>query len=159
VIGINSQIQSTSGGGEGVGFAVSTDTIKYALSQLRASGKVRYGYVGVSTQTVYPQLADEYDLPVEQGAMVAEVVDGAPADKAGLKGGGKEERFQATLVKPGGDVIVAVNGRKVVSSDDFSARIARFRPGETVTLTIYRGDDRRDVKVKLSERPSELPDN
>ena len=159
VIGINSQIESSGGGGEGVGFAVSIDTIKNSLAQLRANGKAGYGYVGVSTQTVYPQLAEKFNLPVKQGALVAEVVDGAPADKAGLKGGGKEQRFQSSLVKPGGDVIVAIDGRKVGSSDDFSAQIARLRPGKTVKLTIYRDGRKRDVEVKLSERPSELPDN
>jgi len=159
VIGINSQIESSSGGGEGVGFAVSVDTIEQSLAQLRKNGKANYGYVGLSTQSLYPQLANKLKLPVKQGALVADVVSDGPADKAGIKGGGKEQRFQASLVKPGGDVIVAVNGKKVTRDDDFTSQISRFRPGQTVTLELYRDDKKRDVKVKLGERPTEVPDN
>ena len=159
VIGINSQIESSGGGGEGVGFAVSIDTIKNSLAQLRENGKAGYGYVGVSTQNVYPQLADKFKLPVKRGALIASVVDGAPGEKAGIKGGGKEQRFQATLVKPGGDLVVAINGKKVSSADDFSAQIARLRPGQTATLTLYRDGAKKTVKVKLGERPSEVPNN
>ena len=108
VLGINSQIRSSSGGSEGVGFAVPIDTVRRSLAQLRADGQARYGYVGVSSQALYPQLAEKLKLPVQQGALVAAVAKGGPADKAGIKGGGKEIRFQATIVRPGGDVITRV---------------------------------------------------
>ena len=70
----------------------------------------------------------------------------------------KEIRFQATLVKPGGDVITAIAGRKVTRRHDLSELISRFRPGETVTVDVLRGSDRRQVRVKLGERPSDLPE-
>lgn len=158
VIGINSQIDSSGGGGEGVGFAVSIDTIRRSLAQLRAKGKVEYGYVGLSTRALYPQLARKLDLPVEQGALVIDVIGDGPASKAGIKGGGKETRFQTTLIKPGGDVITAINGRKITQADDFSSQVARYRPGQEVTLDVYRGKDKRKVRVVLDERPAEVPD-
>ncbi len=157
VIGINSQIESSSGGGEGVGFAVSVDNIKRSLAQLRADGKARYGYIGLSTQRLYPQLAKKLKLPVEQGALVAEVVDDGPAAKAGIKGGDKEIRFQASLIRPGGDVVTAVNGKKVTRADDFSSQISRLKPGRKVKLTIYRDGKKREIEVTLGERPAEVP--
>jgi S1-C subfamily serine protease len=156
VIGINSQIKSSGGGGEGVGFAVGVDSVKRSLAQLRSSGKVRYAFIGVTSQPLYPQLARRLKLPVDEGALVAEVVKGGPADRAGIKGGGKEIRFQATLVKPGGDAITKVNGRKVTTKHDLSELITRYRAGDTVTLEVYRGGDRRDVSVKLAERPENV---
>jgi S1-C subfamily serine protease len=156
VIGINSQIKSSGGGGEGVGFAVGVDSVKRSLAQLRSSGKVRYAFIGVTSQPLYPQLARRLKLPVDEGALVAEVVKGGPADRAGIKGGGKEIRFQATLVKPGGDAITKVNGRKVTTKHYLSELITRYRAGDTVTLEVYRGGDRRDVSVKLAERPENV---
>jgi S1-C subfamily serine protease len=157
VIGINSQIRSSSGGSEGVGFAVPVDTVRRSLDQLRESGKVRYGYIGVSSQPLYPQLARRLDLPVDAGALVAEVVDGGPAARAGLRGGGEEIRFQATLVKPGGDLITKVEGESITTERDLSELISQYRPGEQVTLEVYRGKDRREVNLKLGERPGEIP--
>jgi S1-C subfamily serine protease len=157
VIGINSQIRSTSGGGEGVGFAVPADTARRSIDELRSNGEVRYAYLGVSSQPLYPQLAKRLKLPVARGALVAQAVQGGPAAKAGIKGGGKEIRFQLTLVKPGGDVITKVDGQPVTPQRDIADLIAAKKPGDTVTLDVYRGKDHRRVKVKLGERPSNLP--
>jgi S1-C subfamily serine protease len=157
VIGINSQIRTSSGGSEGVGFAVPVDTVRRSLAQLRSSGEAHYGFIGVSAQPLYPQLAKRLGIPVGHGALVAEVVDGGPADKAGVKGGGKEIRFQATLVKPGGDVITKVNGLPITQHRDLSDLISRFRPGQSVKLEVYRGERRRTVELELGERPTKLP--
>jgi S1-C subfamily serine protease len=157
VIGINSQIRSASGGSEGVGFAVPSDTVKRSIDQLRSDGKVKYAYLGVSSQSLYPQLAKRLKLAVTRGALVAEAVEDGPAAKAGIKGGGKEIRFQITPVKLGGDVITKVNGEPVTPQNDIADLIAGLSPGETVTLDVYRGKDHRKVKVKLTERPSDLP--
>jgi S1-C subfamily serine protease len=156
VIGINARIRSSSGGGEGVGFAVAVDTARRSLRQLRADGKVEYGFIGVSSQSLWPQLAERLNLPVKEGALVADVVKNGPAAKAGIKGGRREIRFQATLVKPGGDVITRVNGKRVTAEQDIGELISGYRPGDTVTLEIYRGRDRREVRVTLGQRPSRL---
>jgi S1-C subfamily serine protease len=158
VIGIITRIRSSgSGGGNvGVGFAVSVDTVDRSLDQIRSGGEVRYAYIGISSQPLYPQLADKLGLPVDRGALIADVVNGGPADKAGLKGGGKEIRFQSSLVKIGGDVITKVNGKRIGPGNDFSSLITRSRPGDRITLEIYRGGDRRTAEVTLTERPNSL---
>jgi S1-C subfamily serine protease len=156
VIGINSQIRSSGGGSVGVGFAVSVDTIRKSIDEIRADGKVRYAYIGISSQPLYPQLAEKLGLPVHDGALVAEVVDGGPADKAGLNGGDRETRFQASVVKVGGDVITKINGRPITRTDDFSEQITRYEPGDKITLEIYRGGERRTAEVTLGERPASV---
>ena len=156
VIGINSQIRSSGGGSVGVGFAVSIDTIRNSIEQIRKDGRARYAYIGITSQPLYPQLAAKVGLPVRDGALISDVVNGGPADKAGIKGGGKEIRFQASLVKIGGDVITKVNGKPITRTDDFSEQITRYHPGDHVTLEIYRGGAKRTAEVTLSERPNSV---
>ncbi|PWU20794.1 MAG: peptidase S1 [Candidatus Rokuibacteriota bacterium] len=156
VIGINSQIRSSGGGSVGVGFAISVDSIRNSIEQIRKDGKASYAYIGITSQPLYPQLASKLGVPVRDGALVADVVSGGPADKAGIKGGSKEIRFQASLVKIGGDVITKVNGRPITRTDDFSKQITRYHPGDHVTLEIYRGGSRRTADVTLGERPNSV---
>jgi S1-C subfamily serine protease len=153
VIGINSQIDSSSGGGSGVGFAVPVDTVKRSLAQLRASGHVRYAYLGVSTAGVFPQLAKRYHLPVTQGAYVQNVSHGGPAAAAGIRGGDRTVTFQARPYRVGGDIITAVGGVQVHRDSDLAQLVTRFVPGQHVTLTIWHGAHRRMVQVKLGTRP------
>src|SRR3954447_20673843 len=86
VIGINSQIRSTSGGGEGVGFAIPVETVKHSLDQLRAKGRVDYAYLGISSVTLYPQLAERLKIDALSGALIDGVEKDGPADEAGLVG-------------------------------------------------------------------------
>ncbi len=153
VLGINSQIQSSSGGGEGVGYAVPIDTVRRTLDALRADGKVAYAYLGVATQRVYPQLARRFRLPVSGGAWVQEVVDGGPADDSGLRAGDKRQTFQAQRFVVGGDVITAVNGRKLVDESALGVALLDKKPGEQITLRVYRDGEPRDVRVRLGSRP------
>ena len=158
VLGINSQIKSSSGGGEGVGFAVPVDTVRRSLDSLRETGKVAYGFVGVSASPLYPQLARRLGLPVERGAMVASVEKGSPADKAGLSAGKGKIQFQGQRDIPrGGDVIVAVDGKPLTQKVDLPDLIGQKGPGQTVELEVVRGKKRRTVEVKLAPRPSTPP--
>jgi S1-C subfamily serine protease len=157
VLGINAQIQTTTGEGSGVGFAVSVDTVKRSLGQLRAGGRARYAFLGVATSPVYPQLAERFDLPVEHGAWVQEVTQGGPADRAGLRGGRDEARFQDRTYAAGGDVIVAIDGRPVREENDVATALTRFSPGDEVSLQVMRGDRRQTLRVKLGERPLDAP--
>jgi S1-C subfamily serine protease len=157
VVGINSQIRSASGGSEGVGFAVPSDTVRRSIAQLREDGEAEYAFLGVSSQPLYPQLADRLKLPVDTGALVIGTVKGGPAEKAGIKPGDKEIRFQTTVFKEGGDVITKVNGRAVTAKHDVAELIAPLHPGAFVTLEVYRGSTRRNVKVQLTKRPDDLP--
>ena len=157
VLGINAQIQTTTGEGSGVGFAVSVDTVKRSLAQLRRSGEVRYAYLGVSTTPVYPQLAEQFDLPVEDGAWLQQVTPGGPADDAGLEGGDRQERFQDRTYQSGGDVIVSVAGTRLHDDSDLSEVVSRLRPGQRVRVEIIRDGDRRTVQVRLGQRPLDAP--
>ena len=100
VLGINSQIKSASGGGEGVGFAVPVDTVRRSLRELRRDGSVSYGYLGVTSQPLYPQLARRLKLPVTPGALVVDVQNGSPADDAGLDNGTDTIDFQGQPASP-----------------------------------------------------------
>jgi S1-C subfamily serine protease len=153
VVGINQQIKTTSGGGEGVGFAVPVDAVKRSLDMLRDGGEARYAYLGVSSVGLFPQLVDRFNLDVQKGAWVQEVSSGGPADDAGIRGGGSPVVFQATEYQPGGDVITKVDGQPVDDSADLASRIAAFEPGREVPLEIHRNGETREIKVRLAERP------
>jgi S1-C subfamily serine protease len=153
VVGINQQIKTNSGGGEGVGFAVPSNVVRRSLDKLRADGKVPYAYLGVSSVELYPQLVDRFGLDVDHGAWVQDVVANGPAARAGIRGGGQETRFQASTFRPGGDVITKVGGTPVQHADDLSEVISTYDPGQDVKLEIHRGGQTKTVTVKLGERP------
>lgn len=157
VLGINSQIRSTSGGGEGVGFAVPIDVARRSLDALRRGGTVPYAYVGVSSIPVFPQLAGHFKLPTKRGAWIQSITSGSPAAKAGLRAGGRSARFQAEQYKLGGDIIVAVNGKPIRLATDLGDRVTALKPGSRARLTIYRGQTRRTVTVTLGQRPLNVP--
>jgi S1-C subfamily serine protease len=158
VLGINAQIKTDSGGGEGVGFAVPVDAVRRSVGELRKSGEVRYGFLGVTTQPLYPQLADRLGVPIDSGALVMKVEDGSPADKAGLSAGGKKITFQsASDIPEKGDVIASVDGHRLTRHADLSDVVSRRSPGEKVELEVYRGGDKRTVGVTLGTRPNRPP--
>ncbi|HEY7455922.1 MAG TPA: trypsin-like peptidase domain-containing protein [Solirubrobacterales bacterium] len=160
VIGINQQIETSSGANDGVGFAVPISAIERSLAQLRRRGRAEYAYIGVSSQALYPQLARKLGLDADHGGLLAEVVPGGPADAAGLRGGEEKLRFQGIPYETGGDTILAVDGRKVVEPDDLARYISSSRPGDEVTLEILHANgDREKVKVTLSKRPVAEPES
>jgi len=157
VLGINEQIETNSGSNSGVGFAVPVSAIKRSIAQLEAKGSAEYAYIGVSSQALYPQLAEKLGLDTTFGGLLAEVVPGGPAEKAGLRGGDKELKFQAGQYSTGGDVILQVDGKDVVRPDDLARLVAAKKPGETVTLTILRDGEKKQVKLTLGKRPDSVP--
>ncbi len=153
VLGINEQIETNSGSNSGVGFAVPVSAIKRSIAQLEESGSAEYAYIGVSSQALYPQLAAKLGLGTTFGGLLAEVVPGGPADKAGLEGGNKKLRFQAGEYRVGGDVILQVDGHNVVRPDDLARFIAFRKPGEKVTLTVLHNGAKEQVEITLGKRP------
>jgi S1-C subfamily serine protease len=154
VIGINAQIQSTTGNAEGVGFAIPIDLARRALDQLLRTGRVRYAYIGVSTQDVTPGIARRFSLGAERGALVTQVEEGSPAAAAGVRGGTRTEAFNGKDVTLGGDLIVAIGGSKIESADDVSRLVTTdLAPGQTVTFTVVRGTKRVKLDVTLADRP------
>jgi S1-C subfamily serine protease len=153
VIGVDQQINTTSGGNEGVGFAVPVALVARSIDQLRSNGTVKYAYIGVTTQSLYPQLADRLGLESDTGALVTEVRDESPAADAGLEAGKQEIQFQGLRASTGGDVIVAVDGDEIVGETDLPRLIAQHSPGDTVTVEVIRDGESRSLDVKLGERP------
>jgi 2-alkenal reductase len=154
VIGINAQIRSRSGGGEGVGFAVPVDAVRRSLRELRHNGRVHYGYLGVGTQVLYPQLAERLDLNVGAGALVQEVEEDSPAEDAGIEAGDDEITFQGRQIPTGGDVIVAVDGKRLTLHEDLADVISTRSAGDRVRLVLLHDGERRTVQVTLGRRPA-----
>jgi S1-C subfamily serine protease len=159
VIGVNQQIKSQSGGGEGVGFAVPAPVVQRSLDGLRKDGKVRYAYLGVQSVELYPQLVDHFNLPVGKGAWVQVVQPDGPGAKAGLKGGEKDAKFQARRFTDGGDIITKIDDRKIDTPDDLSEAVQLFDPGQKVKVEVYRDGKKRDLDLTLGERPLNPPRN
>jgi S1-C subfamily serine protease len=157
VLGINSQIRSSSGSGSGVGFAVPVDVVRQSIAQLRESGRVEYPYLGISTSGVYPQLAREFDLGTDTGAWVQSVVPGGPGARAGLRAGTRRETFQEQPWRIGGDVITKIDGAPVRADADLARSLEGRRPGDRVELTIVRDGATRQVSVTLGTRPLQTP--
>ncbi len=156
VLGINEQIETDSGSNSGVGFAVPISAIRRSVGQLQENGVAEYAYIGVSSQSLYPQLADKLGLDTSFGGLLAEVVPGGPADEAGLEGGDEKLRFQAGEYRTGGDVILEADGHKVVQPDDLARFVAYRSPGEKVMLTVLRDGEREQVEVTLGKRPDSV---
>ncbi len=156
VIGISQQMRSGSGSSDGVGFGVPVNSIKRSVEQLRENGEVSYAYIGVSTQPLYPQLADKLGIDAERGAIVAEVVDGSPAARAGLRGGDGQMRFQGRQFETGGDVIVSADGEKIERAEDLGRIVSGLDPGKTVKLEVIRDGKSETVEVELDDRPTSI---
>ncbi|HYH61120.1 MAG TPA: trypsin-like peptidase domain-containing protein [Solirubrobacterales bacterium] len=154
VIGINQQIDTTSGGNQGVGFAVPVDLFERSIDQLREDGQVDYAFIGVTTTALFPQLAEELDAGTDKGVIVAEVSKNSPAEEAGIQPADQQIDFQIFQdLDVGGDIIVSVDGEEISDAEDLPRIISRKDPGETVTLGIVRNGEETEVDVTLEQRP------
>ena len=129
MVGVNSQIESESGGNDGIGFAVPSDTVAKIAGALIADGSVEHAYLGVATE----------DVAGSEGAGISEVRAGTPAAEAGLENG---------------DVVTAIDGTSVGSADELRQLIDAKQPGDQVTLTVSRDGDTTTLDVRLGSRPS-----
>jgi S1-C subfamily serine protease len=152
VIGINAQINSTSGEAEGVGFAVPINSAKRSMQQLIANGSVSYAYVGVETTDLTPALARRFGYGVQRGAVVTDVLEASPAAKAGLRPGRKTASAFGVNFPRSGDVIVSIDGRRVTGSEDIARIVTSKRPGQVTRFAVQRGGARLVLQVRLGER-------
>jgi putative serine protease PepD len=152
VVGVNAQIESDSGGNDGVGFAIPSSTLRSIVSQLLSTGRAEHAYLGVSLQTVPSSAAGRLGLPA--GAEVSNVRSGTPASRAGLHGATGSRNVDGATYATGGDVITAIDGKSINSSDELRSAIDAKRPGDTVSLTLSRGGKTKTVRVELTSRPS-----
>jgi len=153
VIGINSAIYTPTGTTAGIGFAIPINNAKRIAHDLMTEGRVRQAFLGVNTLPVGGNLAEALDLPAREGLLVETATKGGPAAAAGIRGGDRYVRAGMQRFTIGGDLIVAVDGQKVASPFDLNIILNRKRPGDTVTLTVYRGGRKMDIPVRLGERP------
>jgi S1-C subfamily serine protease len=155
VIGVNSQIESETGGNVGIGFAVPVNTVKEVVSQIKQTGKVEHAYLGVQMQAIDEQLAETFKLPAEEGVLIVSVVEGSPADEAGLKGGDKEVIVSGASYVLGGDIVTRADEQTVATPDDLRRKIMEKDPGDSITLDIHRGDSQRTISVTLGRQPAQ----
>jgi len=138
LIGVNTAILSRSGGSQGVGFAIPSNLARNVMESLVKNGKVTRGYLGVVIQTITPDLAQEFKLKDNKGALIGDVVPDGPADKAGLKNG---------------DVVTEFNGHPVADSRRMQLEVASTAPGSTVPVTILRDGNKKTLDVTVKQLP------
>jgi S1-C subfamily serine protease len=155
VIGVNSQIETETGGNVGIGFAVPVNTVKEVVSQIKETGKVEHAYMGVQMQAVTPELAETVNVPVDEGVMIVAVVEGSPAAEAGLQGGDQQVIVGGRSYVLGGDIVTRADGQPVTSPDELRSLIMEKSPGDSMTLDIQRGQSPRTVIVKLGQQPAQ----
>ncbi|MGA9634167.1 MAG: trypsin-like peptidase domain-containing protein [Solirubrobacterales bacterium] len=159
VIGINSQIESQSGGNEGVGFAVPIKTAADVVSQLENGGQVHQAYLGISGGDITPEIARALNLPVTQGVLIERALSGGPAADAGIKGATGQATISGQTFPVGGDIITKIDGKPITGMDDVVSAVNDHKPGDTITLTVFSGGHQKDVTVKLGDRPSHVQDS
>lgn len=138
LIGINTAIYSRTGGSLGIGFAIPVSSARQIMEQIIREGKVIRGWIGVEAQEITPELAESFGLADTEGALIAGVVRGAPADQAGFKPG---------------DVLLGTSERAIRNPQDMLDIVASLKPGDTVTFRVRRGKAINELKVKISQRP------
>lgn len=151
MIGINTSIFTTSGGNIGIGFAVPADTIRRVVRDLIAEGRVIRPWLGVEGYSLTPELASALDLPASSGILVARVARGSSADNAGIRGASEIAILYNERVLIGGDIIVEVDGKAVTSMEELRLALESKKPGDSVTLTIYRARSRMQKQMLLVE--------
>jgi S1-C subfamily serine protease len=152
VIGVNAQIQSDSGGSDGVGFSIPSNTVKSIAAQLIADGKAEHAYLGVGVGSIPESVAQR--LGIAAGVAITEVRAGTPAASSRLRPSTGERTVDGQTYPTGGDVVTEIDGKAVSSSAELQSAIDAHRPGDTITLTVNRDGDTRTLRVQLGTRPS-----
>ncbi|MFQ5656214.1 MAG: S1C family serine protease [Candidatus Methylomirabilales bacterium] len=154
VIGINTAIFSPTGGSVGIGFAIPINTVKRVVSELIAKGRVSHPWLGISGLTVTSEISRVLQLPVQRGVLVVRVVRRSPAAQAGIREGGRPIRVGNTILRIGGDVILAIDGRDVETMNGLIAYLEdHTRVGQVVDLMVLREGLRLKLRATLGELP------
>ena len=154
VIGINTAIQSITGEFSGIGFAIPSNTVSKIVPTLIEEGKYPHPWIGIVGQDIDPVLAKVLDLKQAKGFLVITVVDGSPADKAGLKGMSQTKVIDGKEYPVDGDIIISVDGKEVRKISDILIHLQREKSvGDEMVLGILRDGDFMDLTLKLVERP------
>jgi S1-C subfamily serine protease len=152
VIGINSAIYTPSGAAAGIGFAIPINTARQIAQDLITQGRVRRATLGIEARAFGPGIAEALGLPVQQGLLIERVTPNSAAEAAGLRGGNRMAIIGMRRVMIGGDLLVSIDGQPVNEDFDLTLMLNRRRPGDVVTLGIYRGDQKMQIKATLREQ-------
>ena len=161
VIGVNSQIISPSQANAGIGFAVSSNTVRRVVPEVIARGYYPHVWLGITSLPLTANTAEAFReagmvVPVDRGLLIIEVVSGGPADRAGIRGGDRVVRFGRFNIPLGGDILIAIDGQPVQTSRDLNLYLdTRTRVGQTVQVTVIRNGEEQTFDVTLTERPME----
>jgi putative serine protease PepD len=153
VIGINTAIKSDA---QGIGFAIPINKAKEIANKLIKEGKITYPWIGIRGYAITSDMLDYIKFPVNKGVVIAEVVPGSPADKAGLKGGNRVIYVDGTQIIVGGDIITKIDGKSVESMEDLRSEIQKRKVGDTVEITYIRNGKEYNVKIKLEAMPEDI---
>lgn len=151
VVGVNSQIETESGGNVGIGFAVPTSTVREVVSQILESGSVEHAYLGVGVQTIPADVAEQ--LGATAGVALTEVREGGPAAAAGLQAATGSQTIDGVPYPTGGDVVTEVEGTAVATAEELQDAIAEQAAGDEIELTVLRDGETQTVAVTLGTRP------
>jgi S1-C subfamily serine protease len=154
VIGVNGWIATGSGSGGNIGFAIPVNTVRDVAAQLIRSGKVEHPFIGVTAKPLTPEIAKLFNLPAAHGLLVAGVQGGSGAAAAGLRAASQQAVVSGESWPVGGDLIVSADGVQLSSVDQLRDVIAAKKPGQSISLEVYRGKTKLTVSVKLGRQPS-----
>ena len=157
VIGVNAQIATGDNGTDGnigIGFAIPVNTVRTVVAQLIKQGKVEHAFIGITAKPVSPQIASLFRLPAQHGLLVATVDAGSGAADAGLRQGTDTAVVSGESWPVGGDLIVSADGIPLSSIDQLRDLIAAKKPGQSISLEVYRGTKKLTLEVKLGRQPS-----
>ena len=152
VIGINTMIASNGADqSSGIGFAIPINTAKAVLADLTRFGRVKRPSLGIVSYAIGPDLASQMGLAVDSGVLVQKVIPGGAAERAGIHGGSQQAYVGNTPIMLGGDLIVAIDGQEVADPQEINAVMDRHQAGDTVSVTLYRGQRQITLKLILGE--------
>ena len=142
LVGLNTAIYSRSGGSLGIGFAIPVSLLTKIMEQIVSHGSVVRGWVGVEVQDITPDIAESFNLKVSKGALIAGVLQGGPAARAGIRPG---------------DILLAVNGHEVTDSNSLLEQVSALAPGQTASLRVLRQQAELNLNVRVEQRPRQQP--
>jgi S1-C subfamily serine protease len=158
VIGVNTAIATGNTGARGnigIGFAVPVNTVRDVASQLIDDGRAEHAFLGVEARPIDKEIAEIFNLQVEEGLLVVRVFEGGGAAQAGLKAGTTEVVVAGESYRLGGDVIVEADGKSVTTPEELREAVSAKKPGEKLRIEAYRGDDKRTFDVTLGRQPQQ----
>ncbi|PKL11007.1 MAG: peptidase S1, partial [Spirochaetae bacterium HGW-Spirochaetae-8] len=156
MVGICATIHTTTGGFQGVGFAIPVDTAISVIPDLIRYGKVVRGWLDITMVQLDSSIIEYASLPVSSGILISQVVAGGQSEKGGLRGGTQKVQYGSSIIYLGGDVIVAVNGEKVSEYGDLYTALVSTHPGDKVSVTVMRKGELKTFQVELVARPEKM---